>query len=72
GWENEYLQGKGILIPVNLFSPRESDLLAAPVNSAKLQVEPKGQKTPIGIWFALAALLAVVAEWWLFHRRTLV
>lgn len=60
-------------IAVNTFSAAESDLRAGGGGNMRTAAQPVAVNVfngwPPWQWLALAALVLLVAEWWLFHRR---
>ena len=60
-------------IAVNTFSAAESDLRAGGGSDARTATQPISANVlhgwPPWQWLALAVLVLIVAEWWLFHRR---
>ena len=60
-------------IAVNTFSAAESDLRTSGGSNTPTATQPMSVNVfhgwPPWQWLALAALVLIVAEWWLFHRR---
>jgi hypothetical protein len=72
----DFLEGERVLarFPVSLLDARESRLIPAPrVEFGDFSVDvtartEKGERE-LWRWFALVALLFVIVEWYLYHRR---